>query len=213
MSKKYLHALSHYPRLCLAFLFLWSVAWAISPNYRTVWLYENGLVFIGVPLTIWLHARWRLSNASWTVITIFLSFHVVGAHYTYSEVPLFQPAESSSLDRNHYDRLVHFLFGLLITYPVRELFRRTTQARAFWVFFVPLAMVVASSVLYEFIEWGMMLVTDPDAGMTFLGAQGDIWDGHKDMALATIGSILTLVASRGCGDRSGDAALRALRRR
>ena len=127
------------------------------------------------------------------LITVFLALHTIGSHYTYSAVPWFQPDDGAG--RNHYDRLIHFLFGLCLTVPVRELFLRTAKSKPFWRFFAPLSIIVAASVLYEFLEWGMMLLTDKDAGMAFLGAQGDIWDGHKDMGLATVGALIASAAA------------------
>jgi len=185
-----------YPWFCVAFILAWSLAWGIAPNYRTVWLYENLLVFAGVPLLIWLHRKWPLSNPSWTLITLFLALHTVGAHYTYSEVPLFDRIQEwGGFSRNHYDRVIHFSFGLLLAYPLREFFIRTTRVRGFWAWFVPLSAIMSASVAYEFMEWTMMMLVDPSAGDAFLGAQGDPWDGHKDMALATCGALLTLTVA------------------
>jgi putative membrane protein len=96
-------------------------------------------------------------------------------------------------DRNMYDRLVHFCFGLLLAYPVREVFVRITRARGVWGYWLPVELTLAFSAIYELIEWGAAKVVDPAAGLAFLGSQGDIWDAQKDMALAGLGSVITML--------------------
>ena len=110
--------------LIVVFLAVWVWA-AINPLYRDGWLLENYLVFIFVPLLLIFSYFFRLSNVSYTVITIFMILHVIGSHYTYAETPfgyVLQDWFSSS--RNMYDRLVHFSFGFLLAYPIREVFMR-----------------------------------------------------------------------------------------
>ena len=180
-----------YPTFCLALLvLLWSLL-ALSPHSRETWLHENLLVFAGVPFVVWLHGRLGFTHLSVTLLTLFFSLHLVGAHYTYSDVPLFERADG----RNHYDRVVHFSFGLLLAQPARELFRRAAHARGFWSYFFPLSLVMAFSMLYELIEWGFVLVAAPEEGMTFLGTQGDEWDAQKDMGLASLGALLAMGAA------------------
>jgi len=170
---------------------------AIAPTYRVSWLHENLLVFVGIPCFVWGHRRWlRLSKVSYTLLTVFVCMHLLGAHYTYSEVPLFDKLkEWFSWERNHYDRLVHFSFGLLLAYPVRELFMRVASAKGFWSYYLPLEIVMATSMLYEIIEWLFVEAVDPAAGTAFLGTQGDPWDAQKDMALATLGAFITMTVT------------------
>jgi putative membrane protein len=152
------------------------------------------LIFLGVPLVIGLGFYFRLSNLSYTLITIFLVLHVIGSHYTYAEVPFGDTLQRwFDSDRNLYDRLVHFSFGLLLAYPVREVFVRITRARGVWSFYLPIELTLAFSAIYELMEWAAAVVVAPEAGLAFLGAQGDVWDAQKDMALAGLGSILTML--------------------
>jgi len=181
-----------YALLCLALLALWWALLAIAPRYRDTWLHENILVFAGIPLAVWLDRRLRFNRLQLTLITIFLALHLVGAHFSYSEVPLPWKA------RNHYDRVVHFSYGLLLAYPMREIFRGTP-----WPRFVTLLLVMASSMAYELIEWGFVMIAAPEEGMSFLGTQGDEWDAQKDMALATLGAMLALLVMRGGGTGEG----------
>lgn len=187
-------------RLCMKYrLFLvvaFVVAWvwaAIEPLHPRDWLLENYLVFIFVPI-IFLLGRWfRLSNISYTLITAFAILHVIGSHYTYAEVPFGDTLQMwLGANRNMYDRFVHFLFGLLIAYPVREIFLRVAHAKGFWGYFMPIDLVFALSAIYEIIEWGVVAISEVSDGLDFLGSQGDIWDAQKDMALAGLGSILAM---------------------
>src|SRR3989338_10145353 len=172
--------------LILSFLAVWIWA-AIEPSYRDGWLMENYLVFIMVPFVLILSIYFRLSDLSYTLITVFMILHVIGSHYTYAEVPFgYILQEWLSADRNMYDRLVHFSFGLLIAYPVREAFVRISKARGFWGYWFPIELTLAFSALFEVIEWLTALSVDPSAGLAFLGAQGDVWDAQKDMLLAGI---------------------------
>lgn len=120
--------------------------------------------------------------------------HVIGSHYTYAEVPFGDTLQQwLGSDRNMYDRLVHFSFGLLLAYPVREVFMRISQAKGFWSYYLPVDLVLAGSAVYEIIEWITARNVDPLAGLAFLGSQGDIWDAQKDMLLAGCGALIAML--------------------
>lgn len=176
---------------------IFAVVWvwaAIEPRYPHDWLLENYLVFIFVPLILLTGRYFRLSSLSYTLITVFMLMHVVGSHYTYAEVPFGATLQHwFGSGRNMYDRLVHFSFGLLLVYPLRETFMRVAKVRGVWAYGFPLVMVLAFSAAYEIIEWLVAARVDPSAGLAFLGAQGDVWDAQKDMALAIIGAAITLL--------------------
>lgn len=162
--------------LIITFIIAWIWA-AINPVYPHDWLLENYLVFIFVPLIFILGRYFKLSNASYTVIAIFMIMHVIGSHYTYAEVPFgYRLQEWLGSERNMYDRLVHFCYGFLLAYPVREVFMRLSITKGFWSYYFPLELVAASSALYEIIKWIAARNVDPAAGIAFLGSQGDIWD-------------------------------------
>jgi putative membrane protein len=168
---------------------LWA-ALAIAPTYRFDWLLENLLVFAFVPVLVLTFGRFRLSNVSYLLIAVFLGLHLVGAHYTYAEVPL--DWRALGFERNHFDRVVHFSFGLLLAYPIREVFMRVAQAKGFWSYYLPLDVTLAFSAVYEVVEWLTAVLVAPEAGDAFLGAQGDPFDAVKDMALAGTGALLTM---------------------
>ena len=98
--------------------------------------------------------------------------------------------------RNHFDRLVHFLYGLLLAYPIREMFLRIGNVRGFWGYFLPLDLTMSTSMLYELIEWAAAELIGGDLGAAYLGTQGDVWDAHKDMALASMGALIAMCRHR-----------------
>jgi len=197
--------------LLAAFAATWVWA-AIEPVHPDDWWLENLLVFVGVPLIVGLGFYFRLSNLSYTLITIFMILHLVGSHYTYAEVPFgYTLQEWFGADRNMYDRVVHFSFGLLLAAPVREVFIRISRARGFWTFYLPVELTLAFSAIYELIEWAAAARVAPDTGLAFLGAQGDVWDAQKDMALAGLGSVVAMVVTFLIVLRIDRDALRELR--
>lgn len=185
--------MTRYQKLLLVvFALVW--AWAAwHPVYPHDWLLENVLVFIFVPVFLLGSRYFRLSNLSYTLIALFMVLHVIGSHYTYAEVPFgFTLQRWFGADRNMYDRMVHFGFGFLMAYPVREVFMRLADARGFWAYYLPFDLVAAGSAGYEIIEWLTAKVVDPSAGLAFLGSQGDIWDAQKDMLMAITGAAVAM---------------------
>jgi len=179
--------------LIAVYLVVWVLA-AINPPHPDDWLLENVLVFTFVPLLVLTYRRFRLSDLSYLLITVFMILHSVGSHYTYAEVPFgFWLQDALHLSRNHYDRIVHFSFGLLMAYPIREIFLRVANARGFWAYYLPLDVTLAFSGLYEIIEWLAAAATNPELGAAYLGTQGDVWDAQKDMGLAAFGALTCMV--------------------
>jgi len=191
--------------LLLAFVAVW-IALGVNPLYRQDWLLENALVLLAVPLLVAGYRRMPFSLPSCVMIFVFLCLHEIGAHYTYSEVPYdhwWQSLTGHSLNaalgwqRNHFDRLLHLLFGLLIIYPMREMLVRLAGLRGAWSYLFPLSAVMALSLLYELIEWLAAVAFGGDLGMAYVGTQGDVWDAQKDMACAAVAAltIILLVAA------------------
>jgi len=175
---------------------------AIAPNDRKDWLLENVLVVIFVGAIVASYRKLTLSRISYFLIFLFLSLHLIGAHYTYSQVPYdrwFESLTGRSLngllgwERNNFDRVVHFAYGLLLAYPIREVFLRVARLRGFWGYLFPLDITMSTSLLYELIEWGAATVFGGDLGQAYLGTQGDIWDAHKDMAFASLGALIAML--------------------
>ncbi len=190
-----------YPLALLVIFIVYAALWAIRPHSYSNWLLENALTFVAVAFLVWSYRRLPLSNVSYTLIFLFLCLHTVGAHYTYSRVPLDAwlgavtgktTGELFGWERKNFDRVVHFCYGLLISYPVREVFMRVARARGFWSYYLPLDLTMSFSMLYELLEWAVAVRFGGEAGQNYLGAQGDPWDAHKDMALATLGALVTM---------------------
>ena len=183
------------------FVLVWT-ALAIAPLDRKDWALENALVIFIVPVLVLSRKKLPLSRISYTAIFIFLCLHEVGAHYTYAKVPYdawFSSLTGSTLngllgfERNHFDRLAHFSFGLLLAYPIREVFLRVADVRGVWGYYLPLDVTMATSMLFELFEWGAAELFGGDLGVAYLGTQGDVWDAHKDMALAMLGAIIAML--------------------
>jgi putative membrane protein len=187
------------PWLLGAFAVIW-IGLAIAPRYREDWLLENVLVIIAVPVLIRGYRRLPLSNGAYVALFVFMVLHEIGAHYTYSEVPAGQwirsllalPADTTfGFDRNHYDRVVHFLYGLLVTPAMLEVIDARSSPTAMWRWLLTVGFMTSHSVLYELLEWVAVVLLGGDLGMAYLGTQGDEWDAHKDMLLALLGSMIS----------------------
>lgn len=180
-------------------------ALAIAPWDRRAWTIQNSALLAAV-VALATTRRWlAFSRVSYVLIFAFLALAAVGAHYTYQRTPYdewFAAASGRSLDallgweRNNFDRIVHFAYGLLIAYPARELFLRVVDVKGFWGYALPLDVVMSTSMLFELVEWATAAVF-AGGDQLFIGTQGDVWDSHKDMALATLGALLAMLLTAG----------------
>ena len=194
-------ARDRYPAALLALFGVWFVALGVAPHYRQDWLLENLLVFLIVPLLVATYRRLRFSNLAYTGIVVFLVLHEIGAHHTYSLVPYDAWATRLTggtisdwfgFERNHFDRLVHFSYGICFAPATLELFEAKAPPKGAWRFILPLAFMNSHAVLYETLEWVATAVFGGDLGAAYLGTQGDVFDAQKDMALAFTGSVIAL---------------------
>lgn len=183
----------------LQLMVLWLVAvWvvtAIKPLYPIDWVLENLLTYIYGAILIFTYRRFKFSNLSYGLFTVFLTLHMIGAHYTYAQVPFgFWMEEWFGFARNHYDRIVHFCFGFLLAVPFREMMVRIIGVPPRWSYFMATSMVLAFSAFYEVLEMWTAIIVSPELGQAYLGTQGDDWDSQRDTFLAYFGSILTMLA-------------------
>jgi len=186
--------------LSALYLAFWLVL-AIEPHDRSDWVLENVLIVVAAIALLFSYRRLLLSRISYTLIFIFLCLHAIGAHWTYSLVPYDQAFDTITghtfnqlvgWERNQYDRIVHLAYGLLLAYPIRELFLRVAEVKGFWGYFLPVVLTMAASMFYELVEWAAAEVFGGELGMAFVGAQGDVWDAQKDMWLATLGAVIAM---------------------
>ena len=178
--------------LLVAYAGVWIWA-AINPVYPFDWFLENILTTLSVIILAASYRRFPLSDISYILIFIFMVLHAVGGHYTYSEAPLgFWLQDLFGFERNHYDRIVHFSFGLLLAYPFREVVLRLVIKSSLFASLFALTLVFTYSGGFEIIEWIVAQIVDPEAGAAYLGTQGDEFDSQKDMALAAGGAVIAL---------------------
>lgn len=181
----------------VAFLAVWGNS-LVGTTDMNNWLLENTLVFLFIPYLIWSGRKHQMSDLSYLLICLYLCLHVYGSKYTYAENPFgYWLKDALDLARNHYDRIVHFSFGFLLAYPMRESFLRMLKYPAWVAWLLPIEITMSISAFYELIEWAVADVFFKAQGDAYLGTQGDIWDAQKDIFLAFSGAILatTIVSS------------------
>ncbi|WP_192821804.1 DUF2238 domain-containing protein [Rufibacter sp. LB8] len=184
--------------LLIALALIFGVYWAYTgfntPDLGNWWL-ENTLTFTAIILLVVFYRYFRFSDFSYLCIFVFMMLHVYGSQYTYAENPFgFWVKEQLSLERNHYDRLVHFGFGFLLAYPMHEVFWRRTNMQKRFTYLLPIDLAVSLGAVYELVEWAVADIFFPAQGMAYLGTQGDVWDAQKDIALALLGAAITMAA-------------------
>ena len=191
----------------LAILLVWSM---IAPHDWPTWLLEAAPVLIALPLLVATYRNFPLSRLTYGMIWLHAAILLIGAHYTYAEVPLFNwLRDSYDLDRNHYDRIGHLAQGFFPAIVAREiLLRRSPLQPGKWLFFLVTCFCLAFSAFYEMIEWWVALAVG-DGATAFLGTQGDPWDTQWDMFLALLGAVSSQLLFSKIHDRS-IAAVRGL---
>lgn len=173
--------------IAVAAVAVWS-AWA--PRDWITWFLEAAPVLIAVPLLLATYRVFPFTPLAYTLMALHAVVLLIGAHYTYAEVPWFNNLRDAfELERNHYDRLGHLAQGFFPAIVAREiLLRRSPLKTGKWLFFVVTCFCLAFSAFYEMIEWWVALLAD-DGAVTFLGTQGDPWDTQWDMFLALCGAL------------------------
>lgn len=193
----------HYYALLLAILaavFAWS---AIQPHDRFTWYLEVFPVMIALPILLLTYKRFPFSRLAYGLMLVHAIILLIGGHYTYAEMPLFNwLRDVNGWDRNYYDRLGHVAQGFIPAIVAREILLRTSPLRpGKWLFFLVLCVALAISALYEMLEWWVALASGSDA-VAFLATQGDVWDTQWDMFLALLGALTALLLLSGWHDRS-----------
>lgn len=176
--------------MILVFTGVWAFSIIGTPDINN-WLLENLLVILFLGFLVWGYTRYQFSDLSYLLICVYLCLHVYGSKYTYAENPLgFWLQDQFDWSRNHYDRIVHFSFGFLLAYPMRETFLRGLRYPRWVAWCLPIEITMSISALYELVEWAVADVFFPEQGHAYLGTQGDIWDAQKDVFLAFSGAII-----------------------
>lgn len=155
------------------------------------WMLENTLTVLFLVFLVITYPRFQFSDLTYLLICIYLCLHVYGAKYTYAENPFgYWLKDQLNWPRNHYDRIVHFSFGFLLAYPMREFFLKWLKYPKLVSWILPIEITLSISAFYELIEWAVADVFFKAQGDAYLGTQGDIWDAQKDIFLAVTGAII-----------------------
>lgn len=189
MSAKKRFELPHY--LLIVYLIYFAIL-AVKPFNRDVWWAEN-IPILAIVVFLVVTYRWfRFTNTAYVMMSVLVFLHTLGGHYTFERVPFDFITNLFHFERNHFDRIAHFSVGFY-AYPVveyvhrRGLSRSKTLVTLFGIF-----AIFAVAAIYEIIEWLYAVLSDPVAGIAFLGSQGDIWDAQKDMLADGLGSIMAV---------------------
>ena len=171
---------------------VWSV---IDPKRLLTWFLEVVPALIGFVVLVMTYRRFPLTSLLYVLITIHAIILMIGGHYTYAHVPLFDwIRDTFGFSRNHYDRVGHFAQGFVPAMIAREVLIRTSPLKeGKWLFFVVVCICLSISAMYELIEWQYAVIKGGESADEFLGSQGDIWDTQSDMALALVASITALL--------------------
>ena len=179
----------------VAFLLV-SALLMLNPIYPNEQLLQNAHVpIMALLLWKWRKAAW-MSETGFLAIILFLVFHAIGARWIYSFVPYNQwfsvDIDSQfGFERNMYDRFVHFIYGVLLIFPLRDLLHRKFFLAAGMSAFVAFNIILSSSAFYELFEWFLAFSLSPEQAEAYNGQQGDMWDAQKDMALAGLGGLIS----------------------
>lgn len=176
--------------LLLLLVVLFSVWSAIAPHDYFTWFLEVIPILVTLPLLVFTYKKFPLTTLAYSLIAIHMVILLIGGHYTYAEMPVFNwLRDYYGWDRNYYDRLGHVAQGFVPAMLAREILLRTSPLKpGKWLFFIVVCICLAISAFYEFIEWWVAIASGSDA-VAFLATQGDIWDTQWDMFLAFSGAI------------------------
>jgi len=181
--------------LILLLIFCAALTWSgIAPHDYFTWFLEVMPALIGLIVLIVIYPRYKFTNLTYTLMLFHSIILMVGGHYTYAEVPLFDwIKEACHQSRNNYDKIGHFAQGFIPAIIAREILIRDhiVHSRA-WLNVIVVSLCMAISAAYEFLEWGVAEMTGESAE-AFLGTQGYAWDTQSDMLYATTGAIVALI--------------------
>ena len=178
----------------LLFYFVMLIWSAIGPKDYFTWFLEVFPALIGLIAIALTYKRFRLTPLTYFLILVHCIILMIGGHYTYAEVPLFNwIRDTFNMTRNNYDKVGHLAQGFIPAVIARELLLRLEIiTKRGWLAFIVVCICLAISAFYELIEWWAALLSGK-AAEAFLGTQGYIWDTQSDMAIALLGAILALV--------------------
>ncbi len=170
---------------------------AFNPVDRATWFVENLTVWIILLVILGFYAKGvRFSSTSYVLMFVLIYLHTIGGHWTFAQVPFGFVTDLFGFERNHFDRVAHFSVGFY-AFPIAEWLKtRNFVSSRFVLFTYPIFALMAVALGYELIEWIFAVNAAPEAGLAYLGSQGDIWDAQKDMHADTLGAIAAMTYFR-----------------
>ena len=184
--------IKYYPYILAILFSIMFVALGINPVDREVWIVEVTPIVMTFLILVSTFKIFRFSNSSYTLMVLWMFLHTIGGHYTFANVPFDFVTELFGFERNNFDRMAHFIIGFY-AFPMAELVVRKRWAGPILASFFGLFFVISIAAGYEVIEWLYAVIDGGEAGMEFLGSQGDVWDAQKDVLADTLGAIFSLV--------------------
>lgn len=182
-----------FPVVLLGLYVVWFAVLGIKPYDRSVWVAENTPIALIILLLVFTYNRFRFSNTSYFLMSIFIFMHTFGGHFTFERVPFGFVSDLFGFSRNHYDRVAHFAVGFY-AFPLAELLEKRKLTASFFVLFLfPICFIFTVASIYEIFEWIYAVSADPSAGLAVLGSQGDLWDAQKDMLADGLGSLTAIL--------------------
>ena len=180
-----------FPEALAATFVVFFLALGLAPVSREIWWAENIPVMAVFGFFVLAGRRFRFSNLGYALMAVWLFLHTIGGHYTFANVPFGFVTDLFGFSRNHFDRMAHFTVGFYAFALAEYLWRRRlAHPVVIAVFSVTVIMAVACA--YEIIEWWYAVAEGGEAGVEFLGSQGDVWDAQKDMLADTLGAIFAV---------------------
>ncbi len=180
------------PHLLAALFIIVFILFGIAPVSREVWIAEIIPVVIVFALLVFTFNKFRFSNISYLFMAFWLVWHTIGGHYTFANVPFDFVTDFIGAERNHFDRIGHFSVGFY-AFAMLELTLRKKWCGPVFAGFFAVFFIMSIAAAYEIIEWWYAAAEGGEAGIEFLGSQGDIWDAQKDMLADTLGAFFSLV--------------------
>lgn len=176
------------------------ITW-INPRWPLEQGLHSSLTVVGLIWLVWHTKKYSMKNFDFFAICLFISIHCVAARWLYSNVPYdvwgkalfgFSIQDAFGFERNHFDRFIHFIYGICFMPAVSNFIRTKNNISVRAAASIGLMLIMSSSLIYEWAEWGIALLLSPEQAEAYNGQQGDVWDAHMDMLLATLGAIVMI---------------------
>lgn len=179
---------------------VFAISW-INPRWPADQGLHSSLTVVGLIWLVWHTKKYSMKNLDFFAICFMIAIHCVAARWLYSNVPYdewctslfnWSPQRAFGFERNHFDRLIHFLYGICFMPAVANFIRVKNNISMRSALAIGLMVIMVSSLVYEWAEWAIALGMSPDQAEAYNGQQGDVWDAHMDMLLATLGAASTI---------------------